>query len=401
MAKEDYYKLLEVSRNATPEEIKKAYRKMAVKYHPDKNPGDKNAEEKFKEVSEAYEVLKDPQKRENYDRFGHAAFQQGMAGAGAGGGGFHDPFDIFREVFGGAFGGGGGGFSASSGGGSSFFEFFGGGGEEAGMGASRHGADLRYDIEISLEEAASGVEKEIQYRHFISCDHCHGSGAEPGSKKVTCSTCRGSGQVISSRGFFSVRQTCPTCHGSGVMIEKPCTKCSGEGRYKDMTKLKIKIPAGVSSGSKLRSGKGGEAGIQGGTAGDLYVVIHVKDHDIFERSGDDLYCTVPIKFTLAALGGAIDVPTLEGKVALKIPGGTQTGTTFRLKGQGMPHLKGSYKGDLFVHVDIEVPKKLNEEQKRALEAFALVAGDAEHPVGDSFFEKAKRFFDKHRGDKHE
>ncbi len=378
MAQEDYYKLLGVSRDVSAEDLKKAYRKMAVKYHPDKNPGDKAAEEKFKEVSEAYEVLKDPKKRESYDRFGHAAFQQGRAGGGGGGGGFHDPFDIFREVFG---GGGGGGFE----------EFFGGGG----VGASRHGSDLRYDIDISLEEAASGIEKEIQYRHFISCDHCHASGAEPGSKKVTCTACRGSGQVISSRGFFSVRQTCPTCRGAGVMIEKPCTKCNGEGRFKDVTKLKVKIPAGVSTGSKLRSARGGEAGIQGGTAGDLYIFIHVKDHEIFERDGDDLYCTVPIKFTLAALGGTIDVPTLSGRVALKIPPGTQTGTTFRVKGQGMPNLRGSHHhGDQLVHVEVEVPKKLNNEQRTALEAFAVVCGDADHPVGEGFFEKAKRFFDK-------
>lgn len=389
MSQEDYYKLLGVSRDVSPEELKKAYRKMAVKYHPDKNQGDKAAEEKFKEVSEAYEVLKDPKKRESYDRFGHAAFQQqGRAGGGGGGGGFHDPFDIFREVF----GGGGGGFSGGGGGG--FEEFFGGGGGNAG--ASRHGSDLRYDLEISLEEAASGTEKEIQYRHFISCDHCHASGAEPGSKKVTCTTCRGSGQVISSRGFFSVRQTCPTCKGSGVMIEKPCTKCSGEGRYKETTKLKVKVPAGVDTGSKLRSSKGGEAGIQGGASGDLYIVIHVKAHEIFEREHDDLYCTVPIKFTLAALGGTIDIPTLGGKVALKIPPGTQTGTTFRVRGQGMPSLRGSHhKGDQLVHVEVEVPKKLNNEQREALETFAKVSGDADHPVGDNFFEKAKRFFDKH------
>lgn len=388
MAQEDYYKILGVERNVSAEDLKKAYRKMAIKYHPDKNPGDKEAEEKFKQVSEAYEVLQDPKKRENYDRFGHAAFQQGRGGAG--GGGFHDPFDIFREVF----GGGGGGDAGGMGG---VFEHFfntGGGGGGGGM-ASRHGGDLRYDMEITLEEAASGLEREIQYRHFVSCDHCHASGAEPGSKKVTCSTCHGSGQVISSRGFFSVRQTCPTCRGLGVMIEKPCTKCGGEGRYKENTKLNVKIPAGVETGSKLRSHKSGEAGIQGGPAGDLYVFIHVKDHEIFEREGDDLYCMVPIKFTLATLGGTIDIPTLSGKVALKIPPGTQTGTTFRMKGQGMPHLRGGYKGDLLVHVEVEVPKKLSNEQREALESFALACGDAEHPVGEGFFQKAKRFFDKH------
>lgn len=385
----DYYKLLDISRDATPEEIKKAYRKMAVKYHPDKNPGDKTAEEKFKEVSEAYEVLKDPKKRDSYDRFGHAAFQQGRAG-GPAGGGFHDPFDIFREVF-------GGGRASSNEGGGIFEEFFSGGGGHSysHTEAAKQGSDLRYDIEVSLEEAASGTEKEIQYRHLVPCNHCHASGAEPGSKKVTCTTCHGNGQVISSRGFFSVRQTCPTCHGSGVMIEKPCSKCAGEGRVKDTTKLKIKIPPGVHTGSKLRSSRAGEAGFQGGTPGDLYIVIHVKEHEIFERDGDNLNCTIPIKFTLAALGGHIDVPTLSGKVSLKIPAGTQSGTTFRIKDHGMPSLKATYKGDLFVHVEIEVPKKLTNEQRAALETFSIACGDPEHPVGDGFFQKAKRFFDTH------
>lgn len=387
MSQIDYYKLLNVSRDATAEEIKKAYRKMAVKYHPDKNPGDKAAEEKFKEVSEAYEVLKDPKKRESYDRFGHAAFQQGRAPGGAGGG-FHDPFDIFREVFSGR----GGGDEGSN----IFDDFFGGGRSSSGhTTASKHGSDLRYDIEITLEEAASGIEKEIQYRHYVPCDHCHASGAEPGSKKVTCSTCRGNGQVISSRGFFSVRQTCPTCHGSGVMIEKPCSKCAGEGRFQETTKLKVKIPHGVDTGSKLRSSRAGEAGFQGGTPGDLYIVIHVKKHEIFERDDENLFCTIPIKFTLAALGGHIDVPTLSGKVSLKIPAGTQSGTSFRLKGHGMPSLRGAYKGDQFVQVEVEVPQKLTNEQRAALEAFAIACGDAEHPVGEGFFQKAKRFFDTH------
>lgn len=382
----DYYKLLDVPRDASAEDIKKAYRKMAVKYHPDKNPGDKAAEEKFKEVSEAYEVLKDPKKRESYDRFGHAAFQQGRAPGGAGG--FHDPFDIFREVFSGRGGGDEGG--------GIFEEFFSGGrGGYSHAEAAKQGSDLRYDIEISLEDAASGTEKEIQYRHLVPCNHCHASGAEPGSKKVTCTTCNGNGQVISSRGFFSVRQTCPTCHGSGVMIEKPCSKCAGEGRVKDTTKLKIKIPAGVHTGSKLRSSRAGEAGFQGGTPGDLYIVIHVKEHEIFERDGENLTCTIPIKFTLAALGGNIDVPTLSGRVSLKIPAGTQSATTFRIKDHGMPSIKSSYKGDLFVRVEIEVPKKLTPEQRSALETFSTVCGDLEHPVGESFFQKAKRFFDTH------
>lgn len=383
MAEEDYYTLLGVSQDASPEALKKAYRKMAVKYHPDKNQGDKAAEEKFKQVSEAYDVLRDPKKREAYDRFGHAAFQQG-GGAGPGGmggfGGFHDPFDIFREVFGG-----------SSSGGGIFEEFFGGGARQRSGG--QQGSDLRYDIEVSLEEAASGVDKEIKYRHPVKCSNCQATGAEPGSKKVNCSTCGGRGQVVSSRGFFSVRQTCPTCHGAGTKFEKPCSKCKGEGRVAETSKLKVHIPMGVDTGSKLRSTGAGEAGREGGSSGDLYIVIHVKEHDLFEREGENLYCTVPIKFTLASLGGSVDIPTLTGKAALKIPVGTQSGTVFRFRGHGMPSLRGKYKGDQLIRIDVEVPKKLTNEQRRALEEFAVACGDADHPVSESFFEKAKRFFD--------
>lgn len=375
--REDYYTLLGVSRDASGDEIKKAYRKLAVKYHPDKNPGDAEAEATFKKVSEAYDVLKDPDKRAAYDRYGHAAFQQ--AGAGArGGGGFHDPFDLFREVFGG--GGGGGGI---------FEEFFGGGGG----GNSRLGADLRYDLEISLEEAASGIEKEIKYKRAVICAECNGSGAAKGSSRVTCRTCGGTGQVVSSRGFFSVRQVCPTCHGSGTTIEKPCPACNGEGRVIETSRLKVRIPAGVDTGSKLRSSGNGEAGPQGGGYGDLYVVIHVKEHDLFERHDDDLFCVIPIKFTLAALGGTIEVPTLTGRASLKIPAGTASGTLFRLKGRGMPSLRGHHHGDQLVRVEIDVPTKLTGEQREKLEAFALACGDAEKPVSENFFEKAKRFFE--------
>ena len=385
MSQEDYYQLLGVSRDASPDQIKKAYRKQAVKYHPDKNPGNKEAEEKFKQISEAYQVLKDSKKREAYDRFGHAAFKQGgMGNASSSGsaGGFHDPFDIFREVF-------GGGGSSSSGGGI-FEEFFGGGGgPNTGV---EHGADLRYDVEISLKEAAEGVNKEIEYRHGVKCKHCKGNGAEPGTKKVNCNTCNGRGQIVSSRGFFSVKQTCPTCHGVGNVFEKPCSKCTGSGVSKETTRLKVDIPPGVDTGSKLRSSRNGEAGRLGGPSGDLYIVIHVKKHEVFERHEDDLYCIIPIKFTLASLGGNIEVPTLHGKASLKIPTGTQTGTTFRLRGHGMPSLRGKHKGDQLVRVEVEVPKKLSAEQRKILEEFSKISGDTENPVGEGFFGKAKQFF---------
>ncbi|MCH8474757.1 MAG: molecular chaperone DnaJ [Opitutales bacterium] len=389
MAKEDYYELLGVGKSASADEIKKAYRKMAIKYHPDKNPGDKTAEDKFKKVSEAYEVLKDPDKKAAYDRYGHAAFQQagagGPGGMGGGAGGFQDPFDIFRDVFGG--GGGGGGAS------SIFEEFFGGGGGGRRQAdGSQRGSDLRYDMEISLEEAAAGIEKEITYRRLVNCSACKGSGAEPGTSRVVCPTCGGSGYVTSSRGFFSVRQVCPTCGGTGEKIEQPCRKCGGEGRVPENSKLKVKIPAGVDSGSKLRSVGNGEAGVRGGATGDLYIVIHLKDHEIFERQGDNLFCEIPIKFTLAALGGKIDVPTLSGKASLKIPPGTQTGTTFRLRNKGMPGLRTGRFGDQLIKVQVEVPKALTNEQRTKLEEFALASGDADEPMGKSFFEKAKRFF---------
>ena len=385
MAKEDYYELLGVQKGATEEELKKAYRKKAVQFHPDKNPGNKEAEEMFKKVSESYEVLKDPEKRAAYDRYGHAAFQQGGGARGpggfsGGGGGFHDPFDIFREVFGQQGGGGGGGI---------FDQFF--GGEGNGGGAGR-GSDLRYDLEITLEEAAHGIEKEISFRKLGECTHCRGNGAEPGSKKTTCPTCRGAGQVTTSRGFFHVRQACPTCHGSGQKFEKVCAKCHGEGRVNETAKIKVKIPPGVDTGNKLRSSGNGEAGVMSGEAGDLYIVVHVKEHDVFERQGDDLFCEIPIKFTLATLGGTIQVPTMAGKATLKIPAGTQSGTTFRLKGRGMPHLRGGSHGDQLIRVQVEVPDSLSAEQRQILEEFARVSGDPDQPMSKGFFEKAKKFF---------
>lgn len=383
MAKEDYYELLGVAKGASEEEIKKAYRKKAIQFHPDKNPGNKESEEQFKKVSEAYEVLQDGEKRAAYDRYGHAAF----AGPGGGPGGprsgypagFHDPFDIFRDVFGQGGGGGGGIFE----------EMFGGGGSRDG---GRDGSDLRYDLEITLEEAARGMEKELSFRKLVACERCDGSGAEPGSKRVTCSTCRGAGQIRRSGGIIVFTQACPTCGGAGTRIEKPCNACQGEGRTPKTTKINLRIPPGVDTGSRLRSSGNGEAGLAGGQPGDLYIVITVKEHELFERHGDDLFCEIPIKFTLATLGGTIEVPTLFGKATLKLPAATQSATTFRLRGKGMPHLRGSGQGDQLVRVQVEVPASLTGEQRSALEEFARVCGDADNPTGKSWFEKARKFF---------
>jgi molecular chaperone DnaJ len=373
----DYYEILGVDRGAAPEDIKRAYRKLAVKFHPDKNPGDHEAEERFKELGAAYDVLMDADKRAAYDRYGHAAFQ---SGAGGPSGGFHDPFDLFREVFGGGGGGGGGIFD----------QFFGGGG--GGADGRQRGSDLRYDLPITLEEAAEGIEKEIEIRKLDVCGDCTGSGAQAGSSAVTCNVCRGRGQVVVSRGFFQVAQTCPNCHGTGRMIEKPCRSCGGEGRTEKTSRIKLKIPAGIEHGARLRSSGNGEAGLRNGGSGDLYVIIHVKDHPIFEREGADLHCDVPIPFTTAALGGEIHVPTLKGAINLKIPAGTQGGATFRVRNQGLPVLQGSGRGDLFTRVQVEVPTKLNSEQRAKLEEFAELCGDDNTPLHRSFYDKLKDFF---------
>jgi molecular chaperone DnaJ len=373
--KRDYYEVLGVGRNASEEEVKRAYRRLAVKFHPDKNPDDPHAEEKFKELGEAYDVLMDSDKRAAYDRFGHAAFASG----GAGFGGFHDPFDIFREVF------GGGGF-----GGGIFETFFGGAGGHTED--RQRGSDLRYDMQIGLEEAAFGVEKEIEIEKLDTCDKCHGSGAEPGSRTINCPTCGGRGQVISSRGFFHVSQTCPRCRGAGEIIEKPCPKCHAEGRVEKLSRVKLKVPAGIREGSRLRSSRNGEAGIRGAPPGDLYVVIHIKEHKVFQRQDDDLYCEVPIAFSLAALGGEVDVPTLEGKAHLKVPAGTQSGQMFKLRGKGITNVNGRGRGDLFARLIVEVPSRLNAEQRRKLEAFAALCGEENTPLRKSFFERAKEFF---------
>ena len=385
MAKEDYYELLGVERGVTAEDLKKAYRKKAVQFHPDKNPGNKEAEEMFKKVSHAYEVLSDPEKRAAYDRYGAAAFEGGGAGSprgpGGGGGGFHDPFDIFREVFGQqGRGGGGGGI---------FEEMFGGGG---GRDANRDGADLRYDLEITLEEAARGVEREISFRKNMECERCGGEGSEPGSKRSTCPTCRGAGQIRRSGGIITFTQTCPTCGGAGIKVDKPCTACRGQGRMPQNTKINVRIPPGVDTGSRLRSAGNGEAGMAGGSPGDLYIVLTVKEHELFQRQGEDLFCEIPIKFTLAALGGSIEVPTLSGKATLKIPPATPSGTTFRIRGKGIPSLRGGAVGDQLLRVQVEVPQSLTSEQRRILEEFAKVSGDANEPTSRTFFEKAKKFF---------
>ena len=375
--KRDYYEVLGVEHNVSEEEIKRAYRRLAVKFHPDKNPDDPHAEEKFKELGEAYDVLIDRDKRAAYDRFGHAAFAAG--GAGFGGGGFHDPFDIFREVFGS--GGIGGGI---------FETFFGGAGIRAQD--RQRGSDLRYDMEIRLEEAALGVEKEIEIAKPETCDKCQGSGAEPGSRSITCPVCSGRGQVISSRGFFQVSQTCPRCRGAGQILKKPCRHCHGEGRVERLTRIKLKIPAGISEGARLRSSRNGEAGIRGGPQGDLYVVIHIKEHKIFQRDSDNLYCEVPIPFSIAALGGQVDVPTLEGKAHLKVPVGAQSGQVFKLRAKGIVHVNGRDRGDLLVRLIVEVPSRLNAEQRRKLEEFAALCGEENTPMRKSFFERAKEFF---------
>jgi molecular chaperone DnaJ len=373
MAKRDCYEVLGIERNADAEEIKKAYRRCAIKLHPDKNPGDKTAEEKFKEVGEAYEILSDPQKRAIYDQHGHAAFDKRSGGFGAGG--FHDPFEIFREVFGG---------------GSIFEDLFGGGRGDPTQ--PQRGNDLRYDMEITFEEAAHGCQKEISVAKAEVCDACQGTGAEPGSRVRTCQSCGGRGQVVNSRGIFSIAQPCPRCQGAGRVLERPCRPCHGEGRREKTAKIKLRVPAGVDTGSRLRSSGNGEAGLRGGPSGDLYVVLHVQPHNIFQRDGDDLLCEVPVSFVQAALGAEIEVPTLDQPAKIHVPAGTQPGTMFRLKGRGVKNVQGYGSGDLHVRINVEVPTHLSSAQKAKLQEFAELCGSKENPISHSFFEKAKKLF---------
>lgn len=371
MAKRDYYEILGVGKNASDEDIKKAYRKLAMKYHPDRNPDSKGAEEKFKEAKEAYEMLSDPSKREAYDRYGHAGVDPNMGGGGFGAGGFADAFgDIFGDIF--------------------------GNGRSRGGPQVYRGADLRYNLEISLEQAANGFDTTIRVPSWNSCETCHGSGAKPGTSPTTCPTCAGHGQVRMQQGFFSIQQTCPKCHGTGKIIPDPCNSCGGMGRTKHNKTLEVKIPAGIDDGMRIRSSGNGEPGMNGGPPGDLYVEIHIKPHPVFQREGDDLHCEMPISFVKAALGGEIEVPTLSGKVAFTIPEGTQSGKTFRLRGKGIKGVRSGYAGDLFCHVVVETPVKLTERQKELLREFEQLTaeGGAKHsPQSKSWKDKVKEFFE--------
>ncbi len=376
MAKRDFYEILGVAKNASDDELKKAYRKLAMKYHPDRNPGDKQAEEHFKEGKQAYEMLSDPEKRAAYDQYGHAGVDPNMGGGGQGFGGFADAFgDIFGDIFGGGAAGGGRGR----------------GGPQV-----YRGADLRYSMEITLEQAANGYDTQIRVPGWSECGVCHGHGAKPGTKAQTCPTCGGQGQVRMSQGFFSVQQTCPKCHGTGSYIPDPCTNCHGVGKVKETKTLEVKIPAGIDEGMRIRSAGNGEPGVNGGPAGDLYIEIHIKSHSVFERDGDDLHCQMPISFTTAALGGDIEVPTLAGRVTFPVPEGTQSGKTFRLRGKGIKGLRSSLPGDLYVHVVVETPVKLTDTQRELLQQFerSLDEGGARHnPQSKSWFDKVKSFFE--------
>ncbi len=384
MAKRDYYEVLGVAKNASDEDIKKAYRKLAMKHHPDRNQGDdaKKSEDKFKEAKEAYEMLSDSQKRAAYDQYGHAGVDPNMAGGGFRGGpgpeGFGGFAEAFGDIFGDIFGGAGGARRA------------GGGGQQV-----YRGADLSYSMEISLEEAAHGKDTQIRIPSWEGCETCHGSGAKPGTSAKACSTCGGSGTVHLRQGFFSIQQTCPHCHGSGRIIPDPCLTCSGAGKLKKQKTLEVKIPAGINEGMRIRSVANGEPGTNGGPAGDLYIEIRIKQHEIFERDGDDLHCTVPVPLTLAALGGGITVPTLAGKAEIELPEGTQHGKTFRLRGKGIKGIRSTYPGDLYCHITVETPVRLTEHQRKLMKELdeSLKSGGERHsPNAKSWTDRVKDLF---------
>ncbi len=379
MAKRDYYDILGVARNASDEEIKKSYRKLAMKFHPDRNPDSKDAEEHFKEAKEAYEMLSDGQKRAAKDQYGHAGVDPNMGGAGGPGfGGFAEAFgDIFGDIFGGA-----------------------AGQQGAGRGRSGpqvyRGADLRYSMEITLEQAAHGYETQIRVPSWDNCEVCSGSGAKPGTKAQTCPTCSGQGTVRMSQGFFSIQQTCPKCHGTGSFIPDPCTACHGAGKIKQTKTLEVKVPVGIDNGMRIRSSGNGEPGTNGGPSGDLYVEIHIKPHAVFQREGDDLHCEMPISFAAAALGGEIEVPTLAGRASFEVSEGTQSGKTFRLRGKGIKGVRSSIPGDLYVHVIVETPVKLTDHQRDLLRQFdkSLTEGGSRHsPQSKGWFDRVKSFFE--------
>jgi molecular chaperone DnaJ len=373
MSKRDYYEILGVQRDVTKADLKKAYRRVAMKYHPDRNPDDENAESKFKEATEAYEVLSDENKRSAYDQFGHAGVDQqgGFGGGGFGGGGSFS--DIFGDVFGDIFGGGGGG--------------------GRGRGGPARGSDLRYTLDLDLEDAVRGTSVKIRVPTLVGCGTCDSTGAKPGTRPVSCTTCGGIGQVRMQQGFFSVQQTCPNCRGQGTIISDPCGDCHGQGRVEETKTLSVKVPAGVDTGDRIRLTGEGEAGVDGGPPGDLYVQVSVKDHEIFQRDGKNLYCEVPISFADAALGGELDVPTLDGRVKLKVPHETQSGKLFRLRGKGVTPVRGGSQGDLMCRVIVETPVNLSNKQKELFkELKASMKGDKNSPKQSSWFEGMKNFF---------
>ncbi len=379
MSKRDYYEVLGVSKSVTEAELKKAYRRLAMKHHPDRNPDSEEAEVKFKEAKEAYEVLSDAEKRATYDQFGHAAFEGGSAGRGGAGG----------------FGGGAGGFGDIFG--DMFGDIFGGGGGGGGRQRQRRGADLRYNLELTLEEAVQGTEVNITVPRMSTCKTCDGSGAKPGSTPTQCGTCHGQGQVRIQQGFFSVQQTCPQCHGKGTLISDPCSDCHGQGRIKENKKLSVKIPAGVDEGDQIRLSGEGESAGSGGVNGDLYVSVSLEQHPIFTREGVDLHCTVPISYSTLALGGELEVPTLEGRAKLKVPAGTQSGKMFRLRGKGVKNVRNAgFVGDLYCEVVVETPVNLTKRQKELLEELetSIKEGGSKHnPKNSSWSDKIKSFFD--------